>query len=169
MVSAEQRDKVAEMVEKAAEQGAKVEIGGFKLTEESLAEHPELKTTGDLDTNGFWYAPTVLSGVTQDFEIANQEIFGPVMTIQTFADEDEALANANATNFGLAGYVVGEKLQETMAFAEKMEVGMVAVNKGLLSDPAAPFGGVKQSGIGREGGFEGIEEYLETQFITVSY
>lgn len=169
MVSAEQRDKVAEMVEKAAEQGAKVEIGGFKLAEESLAEHPELKTTGDLDTNGFWYAPTVLSGVTQDFEIANQEIFGPVMTIQTFADEDEALANANATNFGLAGYVVGEKLQETMAFAEKMEVGMVAVNKGLLSDPAAPFGGVKQSGIGREGGFEGIEEYLETQFITVSY
>ncbi|WOH94027.1 NAD-dependent succinate-semialdehyde dehydrogenase [Corynebacterium urealyticum] len=169
MVSAEQRDKVAEMVEKAVDQGAKVEIGGFKLTEEALAEHPELKTTGELDTNGFWYAPTVLSGVTQDFEIANQEIFGPVMTIQTFADEDEALANANATNFGLAGYVVGEKLQETMAFAEKMEVGMVAVNKGLLSDPAAPFGGVKQSGIGREGGFEGIEEYLETQFITVSY
>src|SRR5699024_6904478 len=69
MVSAEQRDKVAEMVEKAAEQGAKVAIGGFKLTEESLAEHPELKTTGDLDTNGLWYAPTVLSGVTQHFEI----------------------------------------------------------------------------------------------------
>lgn len=161
LVSADERDKVAGLVEGAVKEGATVELGGPEVLANLGETHPEL------DPNGFWYPATVLSGVTPDFEIANTEIFGPVLAIQTFTDEDEALRIANDTPFGLAAYVCGEKLTETLRFAERMEAGMVAVNRGALSDATAPFGGVKQSGIGREGGFEGIDEYLETVYIAL--
>ena len=164
MVSAEQRDKVADMVDGAVNQGATVELGGFNP---ATAGDGKVKTSADLDPQGFWYAPTVLTGVDQSFDIAHQEIFGPVVAIQVVDSDEEALKRANDTKFGLAGYVCGEKLEATLAFAEKMEAGMIGVNKGVLSDAAAPFGGVKQSGLGREGGFEGIDEYLETLYLSL--
>ncbi|MBC2680999.1 NAD-dependent succinate-semialdehyde dehydrogenase [Corynebacterium anserum] len=161
LVSANERDKVKGLVERAVDDGAVVELGGPDALARLGETHPEL------DPRGFWYPPTVLSRVTPEFEIARTEIFGPVVAIQTFTDEEEALRIANDTPFGLAAYVCGEKLAETLRFAEKMEAGMVAVNRGALSDATAPFGGVKQSGIGREGGFEGIDEYLETVYIAL--
>ncbi|WP_151902327.1 NAD-dependent succinate-semialdehyde dehydrogenase [Corynebacterium urogenitale] len=161
LVSAEERDKVAALVDGAVKEGATVELGGPEALAALGEEHPEL------DPQGYWYPATVLSGVMPEFEIANTEIFGPVLAIQTFSDEDEALRIANDTPFGLAAYVCGEKLARTMSFAEKMQAGMVAVNRGALSDATAPFGGVKQSGIGREGGFEGLGEYLDTVYIAL--
>lgn len=161
MVSEEERDKVRDLVEGAVKEGAKVEHGGVEELENLRETHP------DLDPEGFWFPPTVLSGVKPDAEIANTEIFGPVLAIQTFADAEEGLELANNTPFGLAGYVCGENLKETLQFAEKMECGMVAVNRGVLSDASAPFGGVKASGVGREGGFEGISEFLEPRYISL--
>lgn len=161
MVSEKERDKVRDLVANAVQEGATVELGGVEALEKFPETHPEL------DQNGFWFPPTVLTNVSPDSEIANTEIFGPVFAIQTFSTTDKALRVANDTPFGLAGYVCGENLAETLSFAESMECGMVAVNRGLLSDAAAPFGGVKSSGIGREGGFEGLGEYLETQYISV--
>lgn len=161
MVSDKERDKVRDLVAGAVKEGAKVELGGVEALEKFPEAHPEL------DENGFWFPPTVLSGVTSDSEIATTEIFGPVFAIQTFSTTEEALRVANDTPFGLAGYVCGENLKETLAFAEDMECGMVAVNRGLLSDASAPFGGMKTSGIGREGGHEGLDEYLETQYISL--
>ena len=161
MVSAEQRDKVADMVKKAVEEGAEVALGGPEAFDKLGETHPEL------DLNGFWYPATVLTGVKPDFEIANEEIFGPVAAIQRVNSDDEALRRANDTRFGLAGYVCGGDLKNALRFAEQMEVGMVGVNRGAISDATAPFGGVKQSGMGREGGFEGIEEYQETKYIAL--
>ena len=105
--------------------------------------------------------------MTPQFEIANQEIFGPVAAVQRVSSDEEALKVANDTVFGLAGYVMGEDMKKTLRFAERMEAGMVGVNRGALSDASAPFGGVKQSGLGREGGFEGIEEYLDTVYLAL--
>lgn len=161
LVSQEQRDGVRDMVTKAVEEGAHVALGGNEALEKLGETHP------DLDPNGFWYPATVLTGVTPQFEITNQEIFGPVAAVQRVSSDEEALKVANDTVFGLAGYVMGEDMKKTLRFAERMEAGMVGVNRGALSDASAPFGGVKQSGLGREGGFEGIEEYLDTVYLAL--
>jgi len=119
------------------------------------------------DGPGYFYAPTVLLDVPVDSEINVQEIFGPVAPISTFEDEADAIRMANDTEYGLASYVYTRDLSRTIRLAEALEFGMVGVNTGLISNPAAPFGGVKSSGFGREGGFEGIEEYLETTYVAL--
>ena len=118
---------------------------------------------------GFFYPPTVLTDVRADSPIADREIFGPVAPIYPVADDDEAVALANATELGLTGYVYSRDLARGLRVSERLAVGMVGLNRGLVSDPAAPFGGVKQSGLGREGGFQGIDEYLETTYIATSW
>ncbi|RYP83888.1 NAD-dependent succinate-semialdehyde dehydrogenase [Nocardioides guangzhouensis] len=137
---------VAELVREAVEKGARVVTGG-----------------GDPDGN--FYAPTVLADVPSDARIAREEIFGPVAPVSTFETDDEAIAMANDTEYGLASYVFTASLDRTLKVVEHLEFGMVGVNTGLVSNPAAPFGGVKFSGFGREGGFEGIEEYLDTVYV----
>ncbi len=119
------------------------------------------------DGPGYFYPPTVLLDVPVDSEINVQEIFGPVAPITTFDDEAEAVRVANDTEYGLASYVFTRDLARTIRLAEALEFGMIGVNSGLISNPAAPFGGVKSSGFGREGGFEGIEEYLETTYVAL--
>jgi succinate-semialdehyde dehydrogenase/glutarate-semialdehyde dehydrogenase len=137
---------VAELVREAVDRGARVVTGG-----------------GDPDGN--FYAPTVLADVPSDARIAREEIFGPVAPVSTFASDDEAIAMANDTEYGLASYMYTASLDRTIKMVERLEFGMVGVNTGLVSNPAAPFGGVKFSGFGREGGFEGIEEYLDTVYV----
>ncbi len=117
---------------------------------------------------GFFYPPTVLVDVPHDSEINREEIFGPVAPITTFDTEDEAVARANDTEYGLSSYVYTNDLKRTIRLAEALDFGMVGVNTGLVSNPAAPFGGVKASGFGREGGFEGIEEYLDTTYVALA-
>jgi succinate-semialdehyde dehydrogenase/glutarate-semialdehyde dehydrogenase len=118
---------------------------------------------------GFYYPPTVLTGVAPDSAILREEIFGPVAPIVTFASEDEAVRLANDTEYGLVAYVYTTDLARGLRVSEAIEAGMVGLNRGLVSDPAAPFGGVKQSGIGREGGHEGLLEYLESKYIAVNW
>ncbi|GAB3741781.1 NAD-dependent succinate-semialdehyde dehydrogenase [Microlunatus parietis] len=146
LVSDVERDKVAGLVDRAVADGAELIIGG------------------PVEGPGAFYRPTVLTGVRHGTEITTTEIFGPVVTIIGFDEIDEAVALANDTIFGLISYVYGERGQ-ALAVAERLDSGMVAVNRGVVSDPAAPFGGMKQSGLGREGGFAGIEEFLETKYI----
>jgi len=119
------------------------------------------------DGPGFFYNPTVLLGVNPESEINTQEIFGPVAPIVTFTSEDEAVEQANSTEYGLASYVYTRDLSRTIRLAESLDYGMVGINTGLISNAAAPFGGMKASGFGREGGFEGIEEYLETTYVAL--
>ncbi|SFC13027.1 succinate-semialdehyde dehydrogenase / glutarate-semialdehyde dehydrogenase [Nocardioides terrae] len=119
------------------------------------------------DSPGFFYSPTVLLDVNPESEINTQEIFGPVAPILTFTTEEEAIERANATEYGLASYVYTRDLARTIRLAESLDYGMVGVNTGLISNAAAPFGGMKASGFGREGGFEGIEEYLETTYVAL--
>jgi succinate-semialdehyde dehydrogenase / glutarate-semialdehyde dehydrogenase len=119
------------------------------------------------DGPGHFYSPTVLLGVPAQARINREEIFGPVAPITTFTTDEEAIALANATEYGLASYVYTKDLARTIKVAEALEFGMVGMNTGLLSNPAAPFGGVKASGFGREGGFEGIEEYLDTTYVAL--
>ncbi len=118
---------------------------------------------------GFYYPPTVLTGVAPDSAILREEIFGPVAPIVTFADEAEAVRLANDTEYGLVAYVYTGDLSRGLRVSEAIEAGMVGLNRGLVSDPAAPFGGVKQSGIGREGGHDGLLEYLESKYIAVNW
>ena len=152
LVNAETRDKVAHFVEDAVTKGAELKLGGTI---------PNGK--------GFFYPPTVLYGVTEDAECVHDEIFGPVAAIQTFNDEADAVRRANATEYGLVAYVFTEDMKRGMQVCEKLEYGMVGLNRGLVSDPAAPFGGVKQSGLGREGGHEGMLEFMETQYISANW
>jgi len=148
-VSVKERNKIAELVD------ASVKAGG------------QLKTGGKSPTGvGAFYPATVLT-VKNDNPILNQEIFGPVAPIVITTSDEEAISLANATKFGLIAYVYSADLKRAMKVAEALESGMVAINKGVISDPAAPFGGFKQSGLGREGGFAGIEEFLETKYIGV--
>ncbi|GAA2606635.1 NAD-dependent succinate-semialdehyde dehydrogenase [Paractinoplanes durhamensis] len=121
------------------------------------------------DGPGFYYPPTVLTGIAGDAPILKEEIFGPVAPIVTFTSEDEAVRYANDTEFGLVAYVFTQDLARGLRVSEAIEAGMVGLNRGLVSDPAAPFGGVKQSGIGREGGHEGLLEYLESKYIAVNW
>jgi succinate-semialdehyde dehydrogenase/glutarate-semialdehyde dehydrogenase len=143
---------IAEKVDASVSAGAVARIGGKPL------ERP-----------GFYYPATVLTDVPRDAAVATEEIFGPVAPIVSVRDEDDALALANDTEMGLTGYVYSGSLARGLRVCERLEVGMVGLNRGLVSDPAAPFGGVKQSGLGREGGFEGIDEYLETQYVATSW
>jgi len=151
LVDAATRDKVAELVDDAVDFGARVLTGG--------------STVGDV---GYFYAPTVLAGVEPGARMLSEEIFGPVAPITTFDSDDEALLLANDTEYGLVAYVFTENVSRALTIAEGLETGMVGVNQGVVSNPAAPFGGVKHSGFGREGGSEGIEEYLETKYIGIA-
>jgi succinate-semialdehyde dehydrogenase/glutarate-semialdehyde dehydrogenase len=152
LVNAEARDKVHALVLDALNKGAKLTTGG---------EAP--------NRLGYFYPPTVLTGVTEDADLVREEIFGPVAALQTFTTEDEAVARANASEFGLAAYLYTGDLARGLRVAERLEAGMVGLNRGMVSDPAAPFGGVKQSGLGREGAHEGVLEYLEVQYVSVSW
>ncbi|MDE4275911.1 NAD-dependent succinate-semialdehyde dehydrogenase [Phaeobacter gallaeciensis] len=152
LVNADTRDKVAEFVADAVAKGAKVECGGTL---------PKGK--------GYYYPPTVLSNVPENAECVHDEIFGPVAAIQTFTDQEEVIARANDTEYGLVAYVFSEDFKRALQVCEQLEFGMVGLNRGLVSDPAAPFGGVKQSGLGREGGHEGMLEFMETQYISASW
>lgn len=143
-------ESVSQLVTDAVHDGATVVCGG------SASDGP-----------GYFYPPTVLLDVPAESEINVQEIFGPVAPITTFETEDEAIRQANATEYGLASYVYTRDLARTIRVAESLDFGMVGINTGLVSNPAAPFGGVKASGFGREGGFEGIEEYLETTYVSL--
>ncbi len=151
MINATQRDRVHELVSDAAATGATVVTGG---------ERP--------DGPGYFYPPTVLTGVPPHARLAREEVFGPVAPIATFRTEDEAIAAANATEYGLVAYLYTRDLARALRVGEAVEAGMVGVNRGLVSNAAAPFGGVKQSGLGREGGFEGMDEYLTTKYLSVA-
>jgi succinate-semialdehyde dehydrogenase/glutarate-semialdehyde dehydrogenase len=150
LVDAATRDKVGELVADAVDTGAKVLTGGA--------------TVGD---RGYFYAPTVLGGVEPGARVLSEEIFGPVAPVTTFHSDDEALLMANDTEYGLVAYLFTRDLSRALRVSEGLETGMVGVNQGIVSNPAAPFGGVKHSGFGREGGSEGIEEYLETKYVGI--
>jgi succinate-semialdehyde dehydrogenase/glutarate-semialdehyde dehydrogenase len=144
-----------------------VETVGSLVTE-AVDGGAELVTGGSApDGPGHFYSPTVLLGVPAGSRIVTEEIFGPVAPITTFSSDDEAVELANATEYGLASYVYTRDLARTVKLAEALQFGMVGVNTGLVSNPAAPFGGVKASGFGREGGFEGIDEYLDTTYVAI--
>ncbi len=145
------QQKVAELVADAVEQGARVLTGG------------ETPTGG-----GYFYPPTVLTGVPRTAKMAKEEIFGPVAPLTSFATEAEAIESANDTEFGLVAYVFTNDLRRALRVAEALETGMVGLNQGVVSNPAAPFGGVKQSGLGREGGFTGIDEFLEVKYVGIA-
>jgi succinate-semialdehyde dehydrogenase/glutarate-semialdehyde dehydrogenase len=139
-----------------------------QLVTDAVHDGAELVTGGQApDGPGYFYEPTVLLGVPAEARIANEEIFGPVAPITTFSTDDEAVRLANATEYGLASYIYTRDLDRTIRVSEALQFGMVGVNTGLVSNPAAPFGGVKASGFGREGGFEGVEEYLDTTYVAI--
>lgn len=152
LVNSETRDKVVELVEDAISTGGKLLTGGKSLP-----------------GKGYFYQPTVITEVVDRARGLSEEIFGPVALIQSFTDESEAIRRANATEYGLIAYVFTRDLQRGLALSEKLEFGMIGLNRGIASDPAAPFGGMKQSGIGREGAREGLLEFLETQYISVGW
>ncbi|MFI8590564.1 NAD-dependent succinate-semialdehyde dehydrogenase [Dietzia maris] len=142
--------KVVDLVADAVERGAEVLTGGSRL-----------------DGPGYFYPPTVLTGVTPDAELMSTEIFGPVAALVPFDTDDEAVELANDTEFGLVSYVMTENLDRAMTMSERLQAGMVGINVGVVSNPAAPFGGIKQSGLGREGGLSGIEEFVETKLVAI--
>ncbi len=151
LIDEAQREKVSELVGDATRRGARALIGG-----EAVGER------------GYFYAPTVLSEVPEDARLLAEEIFGPVAPVATFSTDEQAIAAANRTEYGLVAYVYTRDLDRAFRVCEAIETGMVGLNQGVVSNPAAPFGGVKQSGFGREGGFEGIAEYLETKYVALS-
>jgi succinate-semialdehyde dehydrogenase / glutarate-semialdehyde dehydrogenase len=140
-----------------------------ELVGDALAKGANLLTGGErVSGEGYFFAPTVLSGVPSHARLLREEIFGPVAPIATFSTEEQAVSAANATEYGLVAYLYTRDLARTFRVSEAIEAGMIGVNQGMVSNPAAPFGGVKQSGFGREGGFEGIDEYLETKYLALS-
>jgi succinate-semialdehyde dehydrogenase/glutarate-semialdehyde dehydrogenase len=151
LIDEKQRSKVSELVEDAVSRGAHALVGGHAR-----------------DGAGYFYDPTVLANVPGDASLLKEEIFGPVAPIKGFSDEHEAIAAANDTEYGLVAYVYTSDLKRALRVVEGLETGMVGLNQGMVSNPAAPFGGIKQSGFGREGGPEGIEEYLETKYVAVN-
>jgi succinate-semialdehyde dehydrogenase/glutarate-semialdehyde dehydrogenase len=153
LIDDRQRAVVAELVKDAVDRGAKLLTGGAPL---SGPDHP-----------GHFYAPTVLAAVPSDARALREEIFGPVAPVATFSTEEQAVSAANSTEYGLVAYLYTRDLARAFRVSEAIEAGMVGVNQGIVSNPAAPFGGVKQSGFGREGGFEGIDEYLETKYVAL--
>src|SRR4051794_26463663 len=151
LIDDDQRGKVDELVQDAAGKGAKVLVGGEKL-----------------DGAGYFYAPTVLADVPGEARLLEEEIFGPVAPVRGFGSEEEAIAAANATQYGLVAYVYTSDLKRAFRVIEALETGMVGLNQGMVSNASAPFGGVKHSGVGREGGREGVEEYLETKYVAMN-
>ena len=143
--------KVSSMVDDAVERGSTVLTGG--------------RTVHD---RGYFYAPTVLTNVPTEAKVFTDEIFGPVAPIFSFSSDDDGIAMANTTEYGLVAYAFTENLNTAITVAERLETGMVGINQGVVSNPAAPFGGVKASGLGREGGLEGIDEYLETKYVGIA-
>ena len=140
-----------------------------ELVGDALAKGANLLTGGErVGGEGHFFAPTVLSDVPSHARLLREEIFGPVAPIATFSTEEQAVSAANATEYGLVAYLYTRDLARTFRVSEAIEAGMIGVNQGIVSNPAAPFGGVKQSGFGREGGFEGIDEYLETKYLALS-
>ncbi|MQA74026.1 MAG: aldehyde dehydrogenase family protein [Solirubrobacterales bacterium] len=150
LIDADQRAKVSALVADAVERGAEALVGGR-----------------DVDGAGYFYEPTVLGGVTADARVLSEEIFGPVAPVTTFDSTDEAIAAANDTEYGLVAYVFTRDLDRALHVCERLDTGMIGLNQGIVSNAGAPFGGVKQSGIGREGGNEGIDEYLETKYVAI--
>jgi succinate-semialdehyde dehydrogenase/glutarate-semialdehyde dehydrogenase len=144
-------DKVSELVEDARSKGATVVVGGHEL-----------------DGSGYFYEPTVLGDVSPDARVLSEEIFGPVAPVTSFESEEDAIKAANNTEYGLVAYVFTSNFKRAIRVIEGLETGMIGLNQGMVSNAAAPFGGVKASGVGREGGFEGIEEYLETKYVAVN-
>jgi succinate-semialdehyde dehydrogenase/glutarate-semialdehyde dehydrogenase len=151
LVDEDTRMKVHELVTAAVAAGATLALGGRPV-----------------EGAGFFYEPTVLTNIPADAQILREEIFGPVAPIITFSTEEEAINLANDTEFGLVAYAFTASLNRGLRLAEELDVGMFGLNTGIVSNPAAPFGGVKQSGMGREGGFEGIDEYLETRYVGIA-
>jgi succinate-semialdehyde dehydrogenase/glutarate-semialdehyde dehydrogenase len=151
LIDADQRDKVAELVADAIDKGATCVVGGAAR-----------------DGAGYFYQPTVLADVPDSARVLKEEIFGPVAPVRGFGSEEEAIAAANDTEYGLVAYVYTRDIKRALRVCEGLETGMIGLNQGMVSNAGAPFGGVKQSGIGREGGNEGIEEYLETKYVAVN-
>lgn len=151
LVDEKSRDKVSALVDDAVEKGARVVVGGSAR-----------------EGAGWFYEPTVLTDVPEDADLTREEIFGPVAPVSTFTTDEEAVEMANDTEYGLVAYVFTNDLTRAITVSEALEFGMVGVNQGIVSNPAAPFGGVKASGVGREGGFEGIDEYLETKYVGIA-
>jgi succinate-semialdehyde dehydrogenase/glutarate-semialdehyde dehydrogenase len=151
LIDDDQRSKVAELVSDATAKGAKAIVGGSKV-----------------DGAGYFYEPTVLADVPDDARLLKEEIFGPVAPVKGFTSEEEAIVAANDTEYGLVAYVFTADLKRALRVCEALETGMIGLNQGMVSNAGAPFGGVKQSGVGREGGNEGIEEYLETKYVAVN-
>ena len=152
MINAQAVKDIDRLVQDATKKGAKVLTGG--------------KPTANV---GYYYPPTVLSDVPADAHILKEEVFGPVAPVVPFKDEQKAIELANATEYGLVSYLYTKDLARGMAISEQLESGMVGLNRGLVSDPAAPFGGTKQSGLGREGSYEGMMEYMETKYIATEW
>jgi succinate-semialdehyde dehydrogenase/glutarate-semialdehyde dehydrogenase len=150
LIDEAQRAKVTELVSDAVDRGARVLLGGEPV-----------------NGRGYFFAPTVLAEVPEDARAFSEEIFGPVAPISTFSTEEQALTEANRTEYGLVAYVYTRDLSRAFRVCEAIETGMIGLNQGVVSNAAAPFGGVKQSGFGREGGFEGISEYLETKYVAM--
>jgi succinate-semialdehyde dehydrogenase/glutarate-semialdehyde dehydrogenase len=151
LIDAKQRSKVSELVQDALGKGAHALVGGHER-----------------DGSGYFFEPTVLADVPEDASLLSEEIFGPVAPVRGFDDEDEAIAAANNTEYGLVAYVYTRDIKRALRVVERLETGMVGLNQGMVSNASAPFGGIKQSGFGREGGPEGIEEYLETKYVAIN-
>jgi succinate-semialdehyde dehydrogenase/glutarate-semialdehyde dehydrogenase len=151
LIDATQRAKVDELVRDAAEKGAQILLGGRAR-----------------EGAGYFYEPTVLGGVTGDARLLKEEIFGPVAPVVGFDEEEAAVAAANDTEYGLVAYVYTSDLTRAFRVCERLQTGMIGLNQGIVSNPAAPFGGVKASGFGREGGREGIDEYLEIKYVAMA-
>ena len=151
LIDEDQRSKVRGFVDDAVEKGAKALVGGK-----------------DVDGAGYFYEPTVLAGVPDEADLRQDEIFGPVAPVFSFDSEEDAIREANDTEYGLVSYVFTSDVKRAFRVCEGLETGMVGLNQGMVSNASAPFGGVKQSGFGREGGYEGIEEYLETKYVAIN-
>ena len=144
--------KISELVDDAVAKGGKLLLGGLRL-----------------NRPGYYYPPTVIVDVPDNADLLHEEIFGPVVALQSFDSDEEAIRKANDTEYGLAAYVYTSNLKRGLQICEKIEAGMIALNRGLMSDPAAPFGGVKQSGLGREGSHHGLMEFCEAKYVAVSW
>jgi succinate-semialdehyde dehydrogenase/glutarate-semialdehyde dehydrogenase len=151
LINEDQRSKVEELVRDALGNGAKAVVGGSRL-----------------DGQGYFFEPTVLGGVRDGARVLKEEIFGPVAPVASFGSEEEAIAAANDTEYGLVAYLFTRDLNRALRVSERLETGMIGLNQGMVSNAGAPFGGVKQSGIGREGGNEGISEYLDTKYVAIN-
>ena len=166
--------KVGPGLEPGVELGPMVNEWAIKdmdaLVQDAMAKGAEVLTGGaPLERTGYYYPPTVLGNVPADANILREEVFGPVAPIVSFSDDDEVVAKANDTEYGLVSYLYTQDIGRGMAISERLDAGMIGLNRGLVSDPAAPFGGSKQSGLGREGSHDGMMEYMEKKYIAVAW